>query len=332
MATVGPYVAFLALCLIYGSSYAWISTFIERTPPAIFSFLRMFFALIAILCIHAYYYQSVPESGDRVITSLADGSVSRIWCFFGRIIGLGIPTSIITLAQWSVPSVIVTLSQPTILLFSLVLAHFLAESERSRSTKFSSTCCVYRRQPDDHPLAAVRVGELSFRVIGFVFLFIKLFFYGLGSIYIKLCMTKGEVALVCSYSVTGGTAYNPLALLWAGGFGGIFGISFVTMANIALFSIFFSALPSFLFIYVVQDIGPVKANLVDFGQIIIGVFCGVFLLNEWRELTTSDKILSWIGVGQIFLSLSFDFNKHWKEMKLDEPPVTDHKNPLDENK
>jgi hypothetical protein len=68
-----------------------------------------------------------------------------------------------------------------------------------------------------------------------------------------------------------------LALLWAGTFAQIFTISAIQMAKIALFS----ALPSFLFIYVVRELGPVKANLVDFGQIIIGVV----LLNEWKGLT-----------------------------------------------
>jgi drug/metabolite transporter (DMT)-like permease len=331
MASFGPYLAFLALCMIYGSSYAWISSFIEKTPPAVFSFLRMFFALLTTLCIHAYSHKNIPEYAERVKASLADGSVSRIKCFFGGIIGLGIPTSIITLAQRTVPSVIVTLSQPTIPLFCLVLAHFLVDSEKITFHKvFVHLTAFIGASLTIIPSLQLDSANLSFRVIGFVFLFIGLFFYGLGSIYIKLFMTQGETALICSYSVTGGTTYNLLALLWSGGFGEIFDISFVTMAKIAVFSIFFSALPSFLFIYVVRELGPVKANLVDFGQIIIGVFCGVFLLNEWKDLKPPDKVLCWIGVAQIFLSLSFDFSKHWNETKHDKPQSSDQQKLLDQ--
>jgi drug/metabolite transporter (DMT)-like permease len=157
--------------------------------------------------------------------------------------------------------------------------------------------------------------NLSFRLVGIIFLFIGLFFYGLGSIYIKLFMTKGETSLICSFSVFGGTCYNLLACLLSGGISGIGGLSIVLVFKIFLFSVFFSALPSFLFIYVVREIGPVKANLVDFGQIIIGVICGVFILDEWKNLKTSEKLVSWIGVLQIFLALAFDFSGAWKTLK-----------------
>jgi apolipoprotein N-acyltransferase len=63
MPSLGPYVAFLTLCLVYGSSYAWISTFLHDASPAVFSFLRMFFALLAILCIFFYSYSAIP--GER---------------------------------------------------------------------------------------------------------------------------------------------------------------------------------------------------------------------------------------------------------------------------
>jgi drug/metabolite transporter (DMT)-like permease len=315
---LGPYIAFACLCLIYGSSYAWISTFLTNTPPAIFSFLRMFFALITTVLIFLYQYHFTPGIREKVKLQLADGSVSGIRCFFGGIIGLGIPTSIITLAQRTVPSVIVTLSQPSIPLFSLVLAHFILDTERITFHKvFVHLTAFIGALLTIIPSLGLDSTELSFRMIGFVFLFIGLFFYGLGSIYIKLYMTKGETALICSFSVCGGTAYNLLACLFSGGFGGITALSLSLLLKIFVFSVFFSALPSFLFIYVVREIGPVKANLVDFGQIIIGVICGVFILDEWKELKSSDKLICWIGVLQIFLALSFDFSGAWKAFKTE---------------
>jgi drug/metabolite transporter (DMT)-like permease len=290
----------------------------------------MFFALLATLCIFFYSYNGISGFRDKVNTQLSDGSVSRVKCFFGGIIGLGIPNSIITLAQRTVPSVIVTLSQPTIPLFSLVLAHFLVESEQITFHKvFVHVTAFVGAVLTIIPSLQLDSANLSFRLVGFIFLFIGLFFYGLGSIYIKLYMTKGEMALTCSYSVLGGTTYNLLALLWAGGFGEIFDIPLVKIFKILVFSIFFSALPSFLFIYVVRELGPVKANLVDFGQIIIGVICGVFLLNEWKTLKTSDEIISWIGVVQIFLALSFDFSRHWAAQKKQEVGIGDQKKLLD---
>jgi drug/metabolite transporter (DMT)-like permease len=318
MPSAGPYVAFAGLCLIYGSSYAWISTFLVNTPPAVFSFLRMIFALITTVLIFCYQYNFTSGFREKVKLQLSDGSVSGIRCFFGGIIGLGIPTSIITLAQRTVPSVIVTLSQPSIPLFSLVLAHFILDTERINFHKvFVHLTAFIGALLTIIPSLGLEAANLSFRLIGFVFLFIGLFFYGLGSIYIKLYMTKGETSLICSFSVLGGTSYNLLAILWSGGLGDIGSIGFVTLIKIFVFAAFFSALPSFLFIYVVREIGPVKANLVDFGQIIIGVVCGVFILNEWKNLKTSDELICWIGVLQIFLALAFDFSAAWQAHKVD---------------
>jgi drug/metabolite transporter (DMT)-like permease len=331
MSGLGPYLAFVTLCLIYGSSYAWISTFLQNTPPAIFSFLRMFFALLAMLCIFFSSYNAIPGFREKVNTQLADGSVSRVKCFFGGVIGLGIPTSLITMAQRSVPSVIVALSQPTVPLFSLVLAHFLIESEHITFHKiFVHLTAFVGALLTVIPSLRLESDDLSFRAVGFVFLFIGLFFYGLGSIYIKLHMTKGEMALTCSFSVLGATTYNLLALLWAGGLGEIFDIPLAKMFKILLFSIFFSALPSFLFVYVVRELGPVKANLVDFGQIIIGVICGVFLLNEWKDLKTSDELICWIGVVQIFLALAFDFRTHWEAQEKQETGISGQEKLLDQ--
>jgi drug/metabolite transporter (DMT)-like permease len=321
MAGLGPYIAFAGLCLIYGSSYAWISTFIQNTPPAVFSFLRMVFALVTTLAILCYQYNFQSGFREKVKLQLADGSVSGLKCFFGGIIGLGIPTSIITLAQRSVPSVIVTLSQPTIPLFSLVLAHFILDTERITFHKvFVHLTAFIGALLTIIPSLGLDSANLSFRVIGFIFLFIGLFFYGLGSIYIKLYMTKGETALICSFSVFGGTAYNLLACLYSGGLGGITLLSFGLLCKIFIFSAFFSALPSFLFIYVVREIGPVKANLVDFGQIIIGVLCGVVVLDEWKDLKSSDMFICWIGVIQIFLALAFDFSGSWKALTTEGDP------------
>jgi drug/metabolite transporter (DMT)-like permease len=278
----------------------------------------MIFALITTLAIFWYQYNFTTGFSEKVKLQLGDGSVSGIKCFFGGIIGLGIPTSIITLAQRTVPSVIVTLSQPSIPLFSLVLAHFMLDTERITFQKvFVHLTAFIGALLTIIPSLGLDSTELTFRLVGFVFLFIGLFFYGLGSIYIKLYMTKGETALICSFSVFGGTTYNLLAFLWSGGISGIGNLGFVLIIKIFVFAALFSALPSFLFIYVVREIGPVKANLVDFGQIIIGVICGVFILDEWKNHKVSDKLICWIGVFLIVLALAFDFSGVWNSRAIE---------------
>jgi drug/metabolite transporter (DMT)-like permease len=312
----GPYIAFIGLCFIYGTSYAWISGFLKNVPPSVFSFLRMLFALISTLFIFLFSYRFTPGYRDKIRVQLGDGSISVVKCLFGGIIGIGIPISLVTLSQRTVSSVIITLAQPSIPLFSLVLAHFIVEGERMTFEKvFIHLIALIGALLTMIPSLQLDPGGVSFQLIGFVFLFVGLFFYGLGSIYIKLYMTKGELAAIFGFSCTGATVYNFVALVWSGQLGGVFEVPLRNIAKIFVFAFFFSTIPSFLFLYVIREIGPVRANLINFGQIIIGVITGVFFLNEWKDLKTSDKFICWIGVGQIFVALSFDFSNDWHAQK-----------------
>jgi drug/metabolite transporter (DMT)-like permease len=203
-----------------------------------------------------------------------------------------------------------------------VLAHLVHENERITFHKvFVHLTAFIGALLTIIPSLAIESTNVSFRLIGFVFLFTGLFFYGLGSIYIKLYMTKGETSLVCVFSVLGGTTYNLIALLVSGGFGVFSEIPSAPLAKIFVFAMFFSALPSFLFIYVVRELGPVTANLVDFGQIIIGVTCGVCILDEWKTLKRLERLISWIGVVQIFLTLAFDFESKWEAPTVASDPL-----------
>lgn len=310
----GPYIGFVALCFIYGSSYAFISKLITTTDPPVFSFLRMFFALLTTIAIFMYKYTAVNGYRESVNASLKDGTVSPLKCFIGGIIGLGVPTSLITIAQKSVPSVIVTLVQPSIPLFSLVLAHFVFPNERITFKKvFVHLIALIGALLTIIPslqLDNASLGGSNF--FHYILLFLGLFFYGLGSIYIKLFMTQGDTALCCTFSLSGSVCYNLVFLLINKGFfkmfGSIFAISFINMMKILVFSIFYSALPSFFFIYVIRELGPVKANLTDFGQIVIGIFFGVVILDEWKGLRFSDKLINWIGIIQIMAALLYDFS------------------------
>jgi drug/metabolite transporter (DMT)-like permease len=179
-------------------------------------FPRMVFTLITTFAIFCYQYNFSASFREKVKLQLSDGSVSIVKCFLGGMIGLGVPTSIVTLAQRTVPSVIVTLSQPSIPLFSLVLAHFILDSEKITFHKvFVHLTAFIGALLTIIPSFGLESVDLSFRLIGFVFIFIGLFFYGISSIYIKLYMTKGETALICSFSVFGGTSYNLLACLFS---------------------------------------------------------------------------------------------------------------------
>jgi drug/metabolite transporter (DMT)-like permease len=123
------------------------------------------------------------------------------------------------------------------------------------------------------PSLRIEAGDFSFRIISFAYLLVGLFFYGLGAVYMKLFMTKGEVSLICGFSLLGATAYGLVAGMGSRMCRDVAALSAAMLFKVFAFSVVFSVLPSFLFLFVVRELGPVRANLIHFGQVAVGVLC-----------------------------------------------------------
>jgi drug/metabolite transporter (DMT)-like permease len=70
-----------------------------------------------------------------------------------------------------------------------------------------------------------------------------------------------------------------------------------------------------LWIYVVRELGPVKANFANIGQIVIGVIAGVLFLSEWKEYTRGEVLLSLGGLAFLALSIFRGFSLEEKGEK-----------------
>jgi hypothetical protein len=75
-----------------------------------------------------------------------------------------------------------------------------------------------------------------------------------------------------------------------------------------------------LWIYVVRELGPVKANFANFGQIVIGVIAGVLFLEEWKDFSKKEVLVSLGGLGYLTVSIFVGFLLQDKGEKKREYP------------
>ena len=294
------YVAFFAVCLTFGTSYAVISQALKRVDGSTLSCLRMWVA-----CFCAFTALGIQLLTNRKFRSSFFHSVETRTLPFAQMLFCGIanygfPHSLITLAQRSVSSVMVTMAQPCVPLFSLFAAHFLIPEE-------PFTCA--KLVPNILALAGTLLTALpswtsthSSHPLDYLLLALAIASFGFGSVYIKTI--NADAIVCCSFQLLGSAIYttlfagahitrvSPEGLLWSF----IIGFTYTFMSSL-------------LFIYVVRELGPIKAGFANFGQIIIGTISGVLVLHEWASYSRSDTAISIAGLILLTLSLALGFRK-----------------------
>lgn len=312
-----PILSFIALCVIYGTSYAFVSCILGNVNDAALSVIRMVVACAATWAYFLFRYffeQGYKHTVRESVRTKATPIGKAIFC---GIFSLGIPITCITTAQRSVPSTVVTLSQPIIPLVTMVIAHFTLRDEKISAQKLMLSLCdlfgaVLTMIPTFSSSSnSDSSSSSSTIVLDYILLFISIFCFGAGSIYLKVFLGQAELTLSCCCSSLGATLYTIVSSILRVGFGKLLSdISSVEakyLVYIFLLGVIYSCIPTFLFMYVVRTLGAVKANLTNFGQIVIGTIAGVFFLNEMKNYSTNSQIMTWFGVLIIIVCLLYEF-------------------------
>lgn len=324
-----PILSFIALCVIYGTSYAFVSCILGNVNDAALSVIRMTVACAATWLYFLFRYLFEPGYQHMVRESIRSKATPIGKAIFCGIFSLGIPITCITISQRSVPSTVVTLSQPIIPLVTMVIAHFALRDEKISAQKlmlslFDLFGAVLTMIPTFSSSESEETTTSSSTILlDYILLFISIFCFGAGSIYLKVFLGQAELTLSCCCSSLGATLYTIVSSIFRVGLGNLFSsiseIQAKYMFCIFLLGIIYSCIPTFLFMYVVRTLGAVKANLTNFGQIVIGTIAGVFFLNEMKDYTTNSKIMTWFGVLIIVFCLLYEFyidSKIEKESKF----------------
>ena len=314
-----PILSFIALCVIYGTSYAFVSCILGNVNDAALSVIRMTVACAATWLYFLFRYFFEPGYKNMVRESIRTKATPIGKAVFCGVFSLGIPVTCITISQRSVPSTVVTLSQPIIPLVTMIIAHFTLRDEKISAQKLMLSLidlfgAVLTMIPtfSSSESSGASSSSGSTIVLDYILLFISIFCFGAGSIYLKVFLGQAELTLSCCCSSLGATLYTIVSSVFRVGLGKLLtSISEVPgkyLISIILLGIIYSCIPTFLFMFVVRTLGAVKANLTNFGQIVIGTVAGVFFLDEMKNYTTNSKIMTWFGVIVIVCCLLYEFS------------------------
>jgi drug/metabolite transporter (DMT)-like permease len=308
-----PYVAFLVLCLLFGTSYAFVSQALRTVDGNMLSFWRMWSAFIAAFTVFAFRFLTDTAFRLQIKASYSTGAISFPKVFLCGILNQGLPHSLITIAQRSVPSVAVTISQPCVSLFALFAAHFLLKDERFHWRKlipqlFALSGTFLTSLPT---LSSKAPGVASPQSVDFGLLAGAICSFGIGTVYVKVALVGLDMTFCSAFQLLASALYTSAFAVYQLGFdyfvNALRTVNWEVVKWAGLLGVVFSYTSGLLFVYVIRTLGAVKAGFANFGQIVVGVVAGVVFLNEWAGYSRRDLIMSFIGLGLLTLSIFSGF-------------------------
>jgi drug/metabolite transporter (DMT)-like permease len=309
---IRAYAAFAILCLLFGTSYATVSRALFFCNGSMLSCIRMWVAsLCAVVAI--VVRMSLNRSYSHQIHGLLDsGSAAVPWrkIFLCGIVNFGLPHSLVTLAQRTVTSVAVTISQPCITLFAFLTSLLLVPDEKCRVAKFAPhvlaiagavTTSVPTLQPNVHS-QSVDYALLGAAVVSF----------GVGSVLIKWALPPIDQLVLCLGQSLGSALYTTAFCAWQLGPASMWAafrnIGWNTIGWGCVLGVVYSFTTSVLYVYVIREMGPVTGGMVNFGQIVVGVLAGVIWMHEWKDYSSRDIALSIAGLATLFIAVFIGFS------------------------
>ena len=324
-----PKFSFFLLCLIYGCSYAFVSKALPYFEGSILNSLRMWFAFFFSILILIYFILNDKNFFKIIQKSLKSGNTPIFLTFLCGIINYGFPHSLITLSQNKLPSVLIIISQPFVSLFTFLMSPiFLFEEKITFKKLIPQLLAIFGSILTAKPSFNLNENNNSnFEFLPYLLLIISLISFSFGTIFIKAYLNYSNSILLCVFQLFGSAIYSTIFSILKVGYNNYFNSIFNNPKNLIwplLLGIFFTGIGSFLFVYIVKELGTVIASFTNFGQIVIGIIIGVLFLKEWENYSKFDIFLSLIGLIFIFISLIFGFKFDSKfENTTDNVPLID---------
>lgn len=269
-----PYAAFAVLCLLFGTSYATVSRALFFCDGTVLSCIRMWVATLCALLVILFRMWSSRSYSHQIRGLLDSGAAALPWqkIFVCGIVNFGLPHSLVTLAQRTVTSVAVTISQPCITLFAFLTSLLLIPDEKFRLVKFvphvlaiagALTTSIPTLRPSAHSTQYSDYGLLGAAVVSF----------GVGSVLIKWALPPIDQLVLCLGQSLGSALYTTVFCAWQLGPGFMWdafrNIGWNTIGWGCVLGIVYSFTTSVLYVYVIREMGPVTGGMVNFGQIVV---------------------------------------------------------------
>ena len=329
--SINTLLIFLLLCIIYGSKYAGVSQGLKYFTPGLFQTFRMvfgFFTALIILFIRyifninnfKLYFKSHFKLGFKLICHL----------MIGGLLNMGIPNCLISIAQKSVSSASVQLMQPIASTAGAIFGHFILEDEKFTFSKlysliFSLIGVLLSSLPSFSQLNNTSKNNDSNLqlVFNYSLVLFSVILIGIAPVYFKWSIPSCDITISAIFQIFASAVFNFIFSFFIDGSSTILyliqTIPFHGWIWPLIIGIFVSGVSIHGYMYLINEIGSFGTNLIPFGQIIVGLLIGIFLLNEWKQYSLNQIFISIIGILFLIFSLIIGFkDDQIKKIKVKE--------------
>ena len=312
------FLIFLFLCIAYGSAYAGVSQGLKYFTPGLFQTFRMTFGFLTALIIlilryiinsnnYKFYFKSHFRLGYKLILHL----------IIGGLLNMGIPHCLISIAQKNISSASIQLMQPIASTAGAIFGHFILEDEKFTLSKFYSLIfsllgVILSSLPSFNQSNNLNNNISNLQLFFNYFLvFFAVILFGIAPGYFKWAIPNCDITISAIIQILTSAIFNFFYSLITDGFSKIIylikSIPFKGWIWPFIIGVLVSGVAIHGFMYLIIEIGSFGANLIPFGQILVGLSIGIFLLNEWKKFNYSQIFLSIIGIIFLIFSLIIGF-------------------------
>lgn len=282
--TAKQLLGFLALTVIWGSSFLWIKLAVREVGPLTVVTIRLAFALVVLLGFLIARRPAVPRGARMWTVLMVQGLTST-----------ALPWILITWAEQYIDSAVATVLNATVPMFTIVIAHVFLHDDRITSRRllgllvgFAGVLVLV------HEDISASFGGGGLVLLGNLAMLLSSAFYAVSNVFARAKL-RGVPSIVQAFY----TMLMADAVMWivtpvveAPFTLPVLGL---TWAAIAWLGVLGAGISYVIFYYLLHTIGPTRISMVTYTIPVVGVTLGVVFLNErldWSLVTGTVLIVS----------------------------------------
>ena len=289
--TSRQWAAFLALTVIWGSSFLWIKIAVAELDPVSLSALRLCLGAIGLAVFYLMARPGTPRGAGEWASLIVLG-----------VLGSSVPWILIGWAEITIDSSMATILNATVPLFTVVLAHFFLDDERFSAGRvlglllgFAGIVVLVGRSGG----AESAGGDLlDRRTLGRLAMLVSSFIYASGGVLARRKLRSVDPMIVAVYPLALGNLGLAMGMA-AAGRPVVLPTSTITWLAVVYLGVPAAGIAYWLYFYLLRGVGPTRASMVTYAVPVIGVALGVAVLGEqvgWQFLFGSLLVLASIWV------------------------------------
>jgi drug/metabolite transporter (DMT)-like permease len=277
--------AFIALGLIWSSSFLWIKIAVQEIPPITLVAYRVLFGLLFGVVMILIQRVSLPRDAKSWTPLLILG-----------ISNIAIPFFLISWGEQSINSGVAAILDATVPLFSIVIAHFTLEDDQMTLPKVTGLLIGFAGVII---LMSKDIGTSPSSLLGQGAVILACAFYAASGVYARK-NTENTPGILRS----AGPLVSATTVMWLGSF--LFEspvkVPQLSITWIALLwlGILGSGLAFVMSYYLIHEIGPTRTSMVTYTFPLGGVVLGFIFLNEslsWQLIVGGVLIIASLAVA-----------------------------------